>query len=60
MVEYLDYQIPGTQLKTLKGAKRDCSAPPTRYLDIWLFGRQKDLSVMDVKVGVANFFLVIR
>jgi len=31
-------------------------APPTRDLNIWLCGRQTDLSVMRVKVGMANFF----
>jgi len=60
----IDYQIPVTQLKGPKGdgdvqaAKRDCNAPPTRYLNIWLCGRQTVLSVMGVGVGVANFFLV--
>jgi len=57
-------EIPVTQLKEPKGdgdvqaAKRDCNAPPTRYLNIWLCGRQTDLSVMGVRVGVENFFLV--
>jgi len=43
-VEYLHYQIPVTQLKAPKGngdmqaAKRDCNAPPTRDLNIWLCG----------------------
>jgi len=30
----------------MQAAKRDCNAPPTRYLNIWLCGRQTDLSVM--------------
>jgi len=61
-IEYLDYQVPVTQLKGVKGdgdikaEKRDCNAPLTRDLSIWLCGRQTDLSVMDVRVGVANFF----
>jgi len=47
-------QIPVTQLKGSKGegdmqaAKRDCNAPPTRDLNIWLCGRQTDLSAMGV------------
>jgi len=56
-----DSQIPVTQLKgdgDKQAAERDCNAPPTRYLNIWLCGRQTDLSVMGVKVGVANFFWV--
>jgi len=42
IVEYLDYQIPVTQLKGPKGdgdmraAKRNWKAPPTRDLNIWL------------------------
>jgi len=42
VVEYLDYQIPITQLLGPKGngdmqaAKRDWNAPPTRDLNIWL------------------------
>jgi len=42
IVEYLDYQIPVTQLKgpkadaDMQAAKRDCNAPPTSYLNIWL------------------------
>jgi len=45
IVEYLDYQIPVTQLMGPKGngdmhaAKRDSNAPPTRDLNIWLCGR---------------------
>jgi len=35
----------------MQAAKRDCNAPPTRDLNIWLCG-QTDLRVM----GVANFF----
>jgi len=42
----------------MKAAKRDWNAPPTRDLNIWLCGRYTDLSVMRVRVGVANFFLV--
>jgi len=38
-------------------AKRDCNAPPIRDLNIWLCERHTDLSVMGVRVGVANFFL---
>jgi len=62
IVEYLDYQIPVTQLKGKKGsgdmqaAKRDWNAPPTRDINIWLCGRYTDLRVMGVRVGVANFF----
>jgi len=41
----------------MQAAKRDCNAPHTRYLNIWLCGRQTDLSFMGVRVGVANFFL---
>jgi len=61
IVEYLDYPIPVTQLKgpngdgDMQAAKRDCNAPPTRDLNIWLYGRQKDLRVMGVRVSVANF-----
>jgi len=40
----------------MQAVKRDCNAPPTRYLNIWLCGRQTDLKVMDVRVAVANFF----
>jgi len=38
MVDYLDYQIPVTQLKGPKGNgdTRDWNAPPTRDLNIWL------------------------
>jgi len=45
MVEYLDYQIPVTQLKGQKGngdmqaAKGDWNAPPTPDHNIWLCGR---------------------
>jgi len=39
----------------MQAAKRDCNAPPTRDLNIWLCGRQINLSVMGVRVGVANF-----
>jgi len=45
IVEYLDKQIPVTQLMGPKGngdmqaAKRDWNAPPTRDLNIWLCGR---------------------
>jgi len=45
IVEYLDYQIPVTQLKGPKGSgdmqavKRDWNAPPNRYLNICLCGR---------------------
>jgi len=52
VVEYLDYQIPVTQL-------RKPNPPPTRDLNIWLSGRQTDLSAMGVIVGVANFCLGI-
>jgi len=44
----------------MQAAKQDCNAPPTRYLNIWLWWRQTDLSVMGVIVGVANFFWVNR
>jgi len=66
IVEYLDYQIPVTQLMGPKGngdmqaAKRDWNAPPNRDLNIWLCGRKTDLSVMRVRVGVAIFFLINR
>jgi len=36
--------------------ERDCNAPPTRNLNIWLCGRQTDLSVVGVKVGLVNLF----
>jgi len=45
IVEYLDYQIPVTQLKgpkrngDMRAVKRDWNAPPTRDLNIWLCGR---------------------
>jgi len=35
----------GFGIYILQAAKRDCSAPPTRYFNIWLCGRQTDLSV---------------
>jgi len=43
IVEYLDYQIPITQLKgpngngNMKVAKRNWNALPTRDLNIWLW-----------------------
>jgi len=40
----------------MQAAKRNCNAPSTSYLNIWLCGRQTDLNVMGVRVGVANFF----
>jgi len=48
----------------MQAARRHCNAPPIRYLNIWLCGRQTDLSGMGfrmgvfgaVRVGVANFF----
>jgi len=45
VVEYLDYQIPVTQIKGPKGngdmqaARRDWNAPPTRDVNILLCGR---------------------
>jgi len=45
IVEYLDYQIPVTQLKRpmgngdIQAAKRDLNAPPTRYLNMRLCER---------------------
>jgi len=63
IVEYLDYQIPVTQLKGQKKngdkqtAKRDWNAPPTPDQNIWLCRQLTDLSVMGVRVGVANIFL---
>jgi len=45
IVEYLDYQIPVTQLKgqrengDMQATKRDGNGPPTRGLNIWLCGR---------------------
>jgi len=62
MVEYVECQIPVTELKAPKGdgdmqaVLRDCIAPPTRDLNIWLCGRQADLS----DVGVAISFWVNR
>jgi len=44
----------------MQEAKRVCNAPPTRKLNIWLCGRQTDLSVMGVRMGVANFCWVNR
>jgi len=44
IVEYLDYHI------YMQAAKRDCSASPTLDHNIWLCGRQTDLSVMGVRV----------
>jgi len=47
-----------TQLKGPKGdgdmqaARRHCNAPPIRYLNIWLCGRQTDLSGMGFRMGV--------
>jgi len=29
--------------------------PPTRYINLWLCGRQTDLNVKGVGMGVANF-----
>jgi len=40
--------------------ERDSNTPPTRDLNIWLCGRQTDLSVMGVRVDVANLFWVNR
>jgi len=37
----------------MQAAKRDCNAPATCDLKLWLFGRQAGLSVMGVRVGVA-------
>jgi len=42
----------------MQAAKRDYNAPDTCDLNIWLYGRQTDLSVMGIRVGVANFFRV--
>jgi len=45
VVEYLDYQIPITQLKgqkengDMQAAKLDWNASPTHDLNIWLCGR---------------------
>jgi len=52
IVECLDYQIRVNQRQRPKGdgdmesAKRGGSAPPTRDLNIWLYGRQIDFSLM--------------
>jgi len=52
---------PVTQLKGPKGdgdmeaGKRDYNAPPNRDLNLWLCGRQSDLSVM----GVKHFLLAL-
>jgi len=46
MVECLDYQIK--EDGDVQAAKLDCNAPPTRDINIWLCGRQTDLSVMVV------------
>jgi len=54
IVEHLNFQIPVTQLKGPKGVgdmqaeKRDCNAPPTPDLKIWIRGRQTVLSDMGV------------
>jgi len=40
----------------MQAAKGDCNAPPTPELNIWLCGRQADLSVMGIRVGLANCF----
>jgi len=39
----------------MQAAKRDCNAPPTRDLIGLLCERQSDLSVIGVRVSVANF-----
>jgi len=38
----------------MQAAKRNCNAPPTRDLNTWLCRRQLD--IMSVRMGVANFF----
>jgi len=49
----LDYQIPVTRQKgpngdgDIQAVRRDLM-PPTRDLNIWLYGRETDLRVMDV------------
>jgi len=43
----------------MPAAKRDCNAPHTRDLNIWLCGRHTDLSVMGVRVGVTIFLGLI-
>jgi len=62
VVEYIDFQIPVIQLNGPKGdgGMRFCNAPPTLDLNILLCGRQTDLSVIGLKVGVANFFWANR
>jgi len=40
----------------IQAAMPDCNAPSTRDLNIWLCGRQADLSGIGVRVGVANIF----
>jgi len=60
IVEYLDHQIPVTQLKEpkrdgdMQAAKRYCNTSPTRDLNIWICGRLTN------RVGGANFFWVNR
>jgi len=42
--------------RDMQPEKRDCNASPTLYLNICLCGRQTDLSVVDVRVGVQTLF----
>jgi len=39
----------------MEAGKRDYNAPPNRDLNLWLCGRQSDLSVM----GVKHFLLAL-
>jgi len=43
----------------MQAAMRDCNAPPNSDLNICYCGLQTDLSVMCVRVGVANLCWVI-
>jgi len=43
----------------MQAAKRDCNAPPTRYLNIWLCGRQTYLSVWALEWACQTFFGLI-
>jgi len=66
IVECLDYQIPVTQLNGPRGdgdiqaAKRDCYAPATCDLNIWLFGRQTDLRERSLCFGSKNRFFFCK
>jgi len=44
----------------MPAGKRNCNTPPTPDHNMWLCGPYTDLSVMCVRVGVANFIWVNR